>query len=135
MAAPFKQIGTRKRPHREREKAERAEALANLNAGLAPLQEEPPEWLPDTGAQAAWRELYPLLPHEVVRQCDAPYFAVLCILYGRMLRDDLSASGMNTLLQCFDKMGLSPQGRRKLAAIMPKAQSASERFARFACFD
>lgn len=132
MATPHKQIGTRNRPHRERAKAEQAAAVQALNTALAPLQVEPPEWIVDAAAQDAWRELHPLLPHEVVRQCDAVYFGLTCILYEKMKRDDLSAAGMNTLLTCLDKMGLGPAGRRKLAALVPAPPSArSSRFARF----
>lgn len=137
MAAPYKQLGTRTRPHRERAKAAKREALAELHAGLKPLQEEPLEWLKDEAAQA-WRELHPLLPHEVVRQCDAPLFAITCVLVGRMYRDELSASATNTLATCLDKMGLSPAGRRKLASILPAVGdggAVNSRFARFACLD
>ena len=131
MPSPYK-AGGRIQPHRERAKAEKALALKELNATIEPLQVDPPEWVPEA-ARAAWIDLHPLLPHEVVRQCDAPLFALTCQLVAKQMTGDLSAAGATVLLTCFDKLGMTPAGRRKLTSMTGAGagDAAGDRFARF----
>ena len=129
MAAPYK-AGGRIQPHREQVKAAKIQALEALNANIEPLPVEPPDWLEGEDARAAWSDLHPMLPHDVVRLCDAPLVAVVCRLFGR---SDLSSGETATLVNCLDKLGRTPPGRRRLAAMMraKTGDAAGVRFERF----
>lgn len=131
MATPHKQLGTRERPEREAAKRARIQAFQGLNAGLEPLPVEPPECLAGAAGDM-WAELYPMLPRDLVRLCDAPLVAQLCRLVGKLNAGGITPGENSALLACLDKLGMTPAARRKLAALKPAGpDDAAARFSRF----
>lgn len=136
MAAPYK-AGGRLQPHREKAKADNIAAAQAANAALEPLPETPPDWLTDEAARNAWREIRPQVMDEVARRADSQFFGILCTLFVRAIGGgDLSATTLNTLTGMMDKMGMTPTGRRRLAALYGLGQGGSSKAsARFAYLD
>lgn len=132
MAAPYKQIGTRVRADRERAKAAKIKAFEAVNAGLEPLPVEPPEWLADVKAKDAWRDLFLLLPHDVVRMADTVLVALACRLLARLREGEMSSGDAAALVKVLGSLGMTPDGRRRLAAMQTARQpDAADRFSRF----
>lgn len=132
MAAPYKQIGTRVRADRERAKTAKNQAFAAVNASLEPLPVEPPDWIEDAKMRDAWRDLILLMPQDLVRMADTVLVALACRMLVRLREDDIGAGEMASLVKVLGDLGMTPGGRRRLAAMQTARQpDAADRFSRF----
>ena len=132
MATPYKQVGTRVRADRERAKAAKIKAFEAVEAGLEPLSVEPPEWLADVKAKDAWRDLFLLLPHDVVRMADTVLVALACRLLVRLRDGEIGSGEVSSLVKVLGSLGMTPDGRRRLALMQTARQpEAADRFSRF----